>query len=99
MASIEAYHIAIGCFNQFIVSPNKVYPKCMNINFNHSSTKGDLSKIFPNLIKFTFFQVLLLFFSFNAFSVLLLSFHDEDVESNPGPNYTTEKKKRVISPG
>ena len=30
-------------------------------------------------------------FSFITFSVLLLSFYDRDVESNPGQNYTAEK--------
>ena len=102
MTSIEAYHIVTGCFYQFLVLSNKVYPKYMNINSNHSNKKDDLKKSNKNIcesLNIHFLSSITIIFSLNAFSVVTLSFHDQDGESNPRTNYTREILKRVISPG
>ena len=81
-------------FCQFLVPSNKVYPKITNVSFNYSSRKGDLkkgnNKIFKSL-SIHFLSGITITFSLINFSVLLLSFHDRDVEKIPGTNYTIEQ--------
>ena len=95
MISIESYCIAVGFLNQYLLSSSKFNPKFTNISFNHSNRKSALKKPYNKIqtksLSIHFLSVITIIFTLIAFSVLLLSFHDGDIENNPGPNYTIDK--------
>ena len=95
MISIESYRIAVGFLNQYLLSSSKFNPKFINISFNHSNRKSALkkpnNKIQTKSLCIHFLSGITIIFSLIAFSVLLLSFHDGDIQNNPGPNYTIDK--------
>ena len=98
MISIESYRIAVGFLNQYLLSSSKftnISPKFTNISFNHSNRKSALkkpnNKIQTKSLSIHFLSGITIIFSLIAFSVLLLSFHDGDIQNNPGPNYTIDK--------